>query len=128
MCPTPMTTKISIWYVPFLHLEVYVCFTHLFIHSVPERIWIKGSYPSHRVKGDPLRTQNHDELKSSTVGPNLPYKFWKSKIFKNFRITLKFFFALQYIKNWTKVVSWKKIFYSWKKIFLVWKKLWKKIC
>ena len=29
----------------------------------------------HRVKGDPLRSQNHDELKSSMVGPNLPYDF-----------------------------------------------------
>ena len=37
-------------------------------------------------------------------------KFSKIKIFKNFRITSKFFFALQYIKNWTKVVPWKKIF------------------
>ena len=88
------------------------------LHSVLERIWIKGSYLSQWLpQGErgPLRSQNHDELKSSTVGPNLPYDFWKSKIFKNFRITPKFFFALQYIKNWTKVVPWKKFFCSWKK-------------
>ena len=41
-------------------------------HSVLERIWIKGSYPSQWLpqgEGDPLRSQNHDELKSSMVGP-----------------------------------------------------------
>ena len=51
------------------------------IHSVLERIWIKAN-DYHRVKGDPLRSQNHNELKSSTVGPDLPYDFWKSKNFK----------------------------------------------
>ena len=44
------------------------------------------------------------------------------KNFKNFRIAPKFFFALQYIKNWTKVVPWKIFFCSWKKKLLVWKK------
>ena len=34
---------------------------------------------------------------------------------KIFWITPKFFFALQYIKNWTKVVPWKNFFCSWKK-------------
>ena len=43
---------------------------------------------------------------------------------KNFcRIALKFFFALQYIKNWTKVVPWKKFFCSWKKNFVSLKKI-----
>ena len=78
------------------------------------------------MKEDPLRSQNHYELKSSTVGPNLPYDFWKSKIFKNFRIAPKSFFALQYIKNWTKVVPWKIFFVPEKKI-LVWKNFEKKI-
>ena len=52
--------------------------------SVLEQIWVKGSYLSqwlpqgHRVKGDPLRSQNHDELKSSTLGPtnNFFFKFF----------------------------------------------------
>ena len=94
--------------------------TSLSTHSVLERIWIKGSYQSQWLpqgKGDPLRSQNHDKLKSSTVGPNLPYDFWKSKFFTIFRITPKFFFALQYIKNWIRVVPWKKNFCSWKKKF-----------
>ena len=42
-------------------------------------------------------------------------KKWKiSKIFDSLR---NFFFALQYLKNWTKVVSWKKNFCYWKKEF-----------
>jgi hypothetical protein len=45
--------------------------------------------------------------------------FSKIKIFKNFPITPKLFFALQYMKNWTKVVPWKKKFCSWKKNLLV---------
>ena len=47
-------------------------------HSVLEWIWIKGSYLSqcdHRVKGDPLKSQNHDELKSSTLGPTNKFFF-----------------------------------------------------
>ena len=48
-------------------------------------------------------------------GPFLWSKFSKMKIFKNFRIAPKFFFALQYIKNWTKVVPWTKIFVPEKK-------------
>ena len=48
-------------------------------------------------------------------------KKWKiSKIFESLR---NFFFALQYLKNWTKVVSWKKIFCSWKKNFVSLKKI-----
>ena len=92
-------------------------FSKIMLHSVLERIWIKGSYLSQWLpQGErgPLRSQNHDELKSSTVGPNLLNDFWKSKNFKKFRITLKFFFALQYIKNWIKVVPWKIFFCSWK--------------
>ena len=77
------------------------------------------------MKGDPLRGQNHDELKSSTVGPNLLNDFGKSKIFKNFRITPKFFFALQYIKN-RKVVPWNFFFVPEKKIVSL-KKTLKKI-
>ena len=54
-------------------------------------------------------------------------KFWNFSIFKNFRITPKFFFALQYIKNWTKVVPW-NFFLFLKKKLLVWKKLLKRFC
>ena len=42
-------------------------------------------------------------------------KFSKIKIFKKFRIAPNFFFASQYIKNWTKVVPWTNFFCSWKK-------------
>ena len=108
-------------------------------HSVPEWIWIKGSYLSQWLpqgeRGDPLRSQNLNELKSSTVGPNLLNDFWRSKIFKKFwsqnhdelkSSTVgpnllndfwksKFFFASQYIKNWTKVVPWKFFFVPEKK-------------
>ena len=38
------------------------------------------------------------------------------KNFKNFRIAPIFFFALQYIKNWIKVVPWKKFFVPEKKV------------
>ena len=57
------------------------------VHSVLEQIWMKGSYLTndyHRVKGDPLRSQNHDELKSSTVGPtnkNNFQSFFQTNIF-----------------------------------------------
>ena len=72
-------------------------------HSGPSSIGIMVDFKRvvdyHREKGYPLRSQNHDELKSSTVGPNSLNDFGKSKIFKNFRITPKLCFALQYIKN-----------------------------
>ena len=53
---------------------------------------------------------------------NLLNNFRKKNFFKNFPITPKFFFALQYIKNWTKVVPWTKKFFLEKKM-LVEKKL-----
>ena len=68
------------------------------------------------------------------VGPNLLSDFWKSKNFKIFRNTPKFFFALQYENTWTKVVTWKKKilflkikFVSLKKITLeiLWSEVWK---
>ena len=67
------------------------------------------------------------------LGPFLWSKFSKMKIFKKFTITPKFFFALQYIKNWTKVVPWTKFFCSWKKIVslkknsfeILWSGVWK---
>ena len=66
-------------------------------------------------------------------GPFLWSKFSKMKIFKKFRIAPKFFFALQYIKNWTKVVHWTTFFCSWKKIVslkktsfeILWSGVWK---
>ena len=61
-------------------------------HSVLERIWIKGFYLSQwLLQGErwPLRSQNHDALKSSTVGPT--NKFF----FQSFFQTKKFFFQEQ---------------------------------
>ena len=78
------------------------------IHSVLEWIWIKGSYLSQWLpqgERDPLRSQNHYELKSSTLGPNLLNDFWKSKIFGSLR---NFFFCFRIHKKLNK--SWKKIF------------------
>ena len=50
-------------------------------HSVRERIWIEAN-DYHRVKVEPLRSQNHNELKSSTVGPTNKKKiFFPTKIF-----------------------------------------------
>ena len=84
----------------------------------PEPIWIKVSGlwqipPQHQSTylGGP-------ESASIEIPPFRPFlwcKFSKREIFKKFWIAPKFFFALQYIKNWTKVVSWKKHFSSWKK-------------
>ena len=67
------------------------------------------------VKGHPLRSQNHDELKSSTLGPNLLNDFGKSKNFKNFRITPKFFFCFTIHKKLNKSCSLEKIFLFLKK-------------
>ena len=53
-------------------------------------------------------------------GPFLWCKFPKIKIFKNFRIAPNFFFALQYIKNWTEVVPWTIFILFLKKKLLVW--------
>ena len=39
----------------------------------------------------------------------------EKKKFSTFSDHSNFFFVLQYIKNWTKVVPWTKFFYSWKK-------------
>ena len=82
---------------------------HVSFHSVLERIWITGSYLSQWLpQGErrPLRSQNHDELKSSMVSPTLLNDFWKPKIFGH----SDFFFALQYIKTLQKL-SLEKIFF-----------------
>ena len=63
------------------------------------------------MKGDPLRSQNHDELKSSTVGPDLPYDFAKIEKFQKFSDHSKIFFL--FLKK--KIVSLKKTL---KKIFV----------
>ena len=66
-------------------------------HSVLERIWIRGSYLSQWLpqdERDPLRSQNHDELKSSMVGPN------NKNFFKVFFRLKKFFFRNK--KNFSK--------------------------
>ena len=54
-------------------------------------------------------------------------KFTKIKIFKNFRIAPKLFFAFQYIKNWTKVFPWNFFLLLKKKIFSPKKTLKKKL-
>ena len=51
------------------------------------------------MKGDPLRSQNHDELKSSTVGPDLPYDFAKIEKFQKFSDHSKNFFCFTILKQ-----------------------------
>ena len=69
----------------------------------PQPIWKKlelGDKYHHTYLGGP-------ESASIEIPPFRPFlwsKFPKIKISKNFRIAPKFFFALEYIKNWTKVV------------------------
>ena len=53
-------------------IEICILEVCLYSHSLLEWIWIKGSYLSlwiHRVKENPLRSQNNDEMKSSMLGP-----------------------------------------------------------
>ena len=53
-------------------IEICILEVRLYSHSLLEWIWIKGSYLSlwiHRVKENPLRSQNNDEMKSSMLGP-----------------------------------------------------------
>ena len=87
----------------------------------PQPIWIKvrdkyhRSIKLHKYLGGP-------ELASIEIPPFRPFlwsKFSKIKNFKKFRIAPKFLFALQYIKNWTKVVPWTNFFCSWKNKLLV---------
>ena len=95
--------------------EISLMYILLTSHSVPEWIWIKGSYlsqwPPQGERGPPKESKSQW---IEILHGGSQFTLWFLKI-KNFRITPKFFFALQYIKNWTKVVPWKKIFCSWKK-------------
>ena len=61
-------------------------------HSVLERIWIKGSYLSQWLP----------------QGESGPPKVSKSRWIEISDHSEIFFFALKYIKNWTKDVPWKK--------------------
>ena len=89
-------------------------------HSVLEQIWVKGSYQwlPQGERGPPKESKSQwiEILHNGSQ-----FTQWFLKI-KNFRITPKFFFALQYMKNWIKVVPWKMFFFPEKKL-LVWKKL-----
>ena len=54
------------------HLFPISEFSYRLIRSqCPRTDLSKRFLPKQRVKGDPLRSQNNDELKSSMVGPNL---------------------------------------------------------
>ena len=80
------------------------------VHSVVERIWIKGSYLSHRVKGDPLRSQNHDALKSSTLFPTNKFCFQSFFQTKNFYFQEQnFFFKKQLLFIFLCILKQKKI-------------------
>ena len=78
------------------------------------------------MKEDPLRVQNHDKLKSSTLGPNLLNDFYKSKILKKFRITLKFLLLYNTLKTEQKLFLGKNFFVPEKKIVSLKKTLEKK--
>jgi hypothetical protein len=55
------------------------------------------------------------KMKSPHSDPYLLIKIWKNRILNFFRITPKLFFAIQYIKNWTRVVPWNFFFVTEKK-------------
>ena len=78
------------------------------------------------MKGDPLRSQNHDELKSSTVGPDLPYDFAKIEKFQKFSDHSKIFFCFTIHKKLNKSCSLENFFLLLKKKILVQKKTLKK--
>ena len=78
------------------------------------------------MKGDPLRSQNHDELKSSTVGPNLLNDFGKSQNFQKFSDHSEIFFCFTILKKLNKSCSLEKIFLFLKKKIFSLKKTWKK--
>ena len=78
------------------------------------------------MKGDPLRSENHDELKTSTVGPDLPYDFAKIEKFQKISDHSKIFFWFTIHKKLNKSCSLEKIFLFLKKKLLALKKLWKK--
>ena len=95
---------------------MYVCM----YHSVLELIWIKGSYlsqwlPPQGGRG-PLKESKSRWIEIFHRGSQFTLWFLKIKIFQKFSDHSKFFFALKYIKNWTKVVPWKKNFVPEKKI------------
>ena len=95
-------SKVQIWYPSLLDW-----------HSVLERIWIKGSYLSQwlpQSKRGPPKESKSRWIEILHVGSQFTLWFLKIKIFQKIFDRSKIFFALQYIKNQTKVVPWKKIF------------------
>ena len=66
------------------------------------------------------KSMNSTWILSIEIPPFRPFLWCKFP--KNFGLLRIFFFALQYIKNWTEVVPW-TFFFSWKNKLLVWKKL-----
>ena len=68
-----------------------------------------------KLKGDPLRSQNHDELKSSTVGPDLSYDFAKIKKFQKFSDHSKNIFCFTIPKKLNKSCSLENFFFVLKK-------------
>ena len=87
-------------------------------HSVLERIRIKSSYLSQWLpqgeRGPPKESKSR-WIEIFHGGCQFILWFLKIKNSKFFGSLWFFFFALQYIKNWTKVVSWKKKFVPEKK-------------
>ena len=95
---------------------------NLGVHSVLEWIWVKGSYLSKWLpqgeRGPPKESKSW-WIEILHGGSQFTLWFLKIKNFQKFSDHSEIFFALQYIKNWTKVVPWKFFFCSWKKKFLV---------
>ena len=117
----------------FFRPEIFRCEGYSW-HIMARANLNKSDKYHHSIKVHTKEDQNQHQLKSPLSEPNLLSKFQKMKNFKNFRINPKNFFALQYIKNWKKVVPWKKNFCSWKKIFvslkkttfkILWSEVWK---
>ena len=79
------------------------------------------------MKGDPIRSRNQDELKSSTVGPDLPYDFAKIEKFQKFSDHSKIFFCFTIHKKLNKTCSLEFFFLLLKKELVQKKTLKKKI-
>ena len=101
----------------------------LVLHSVLERIWIKGSYLCQILpqgeRGPPKESKSW-WIEILHGGSQFTLWFLKKKNQK-FSDHSEFFFALQYIKNLTKVVSWKKNLFLIKKNLSLKKTLKKKL-
>ena len=99
------------------------------LHSVPERIWIKGSYPSQWLpQGErwPPKESKSRWIEILHGGSQFTLWFLKIENFQKFSDHSKIFFCFTIHKKLNKSCSLKKNFLFLKKKFLVWKKLWKK--